>query len=330
MSAKRATKSTKWIPGTSPQVRASEIVGDSVKLRLESVRRLLKRVRCHWQRESEHVHQLRVATRRAQMAIQVFAKFLPTKPVRKTLRRLKKFRRAANAARDLDVLLHRYQKQPVSNRLTAAQRNELVHFLGKKRGEAQVDLDALTDRRGRKTFQRNVRQLLQRKPSTDTDGVSLRELADQELRPLLQEFFQLARLGSSDIEALHRLRIAGKRIRYVMELMAGAYSSDVFETIYRSFCELQKQFGEVNDHATAVDTLGKSWTNCDQKLRRLLDRQVKAEQQLLDRRCQQLQQTWTASVWQTLEQQFERLLTSDAVGSGETETPGTGPIQSPT
>lgn len=330
MSAKRATQSNKWIPGTSPNVRAIEIVGDAVKLRLESVRRLLKRVRRHWQSESEHVHQLRVATRRAQMAIQVFAQFLPTKLVRKSLRCLKKFRHAANIARDLDVLLDRYQEQPVNKCFTAAQRKELVHFLGKKRREAQVELDALTNRRGRNKFQRKMRRLLQLKSSSENDGVSLRELADQELRPLLQEFFKLAHLGADDIEAIHRLRIAGKRIRYVMELTAGAYSTREFEPIYRSFCEFQKQFGEVNDHATAVNTLGKSWANCDDKLRRILDQQVESEEQLLERRCQQLQQTWTGSVWQTLEQQFERLLTSDAVGRGEPETPGIAPIQSPT
>jgi CHAD domain-containing protein len=52
----------------------------------------------------EYVHQLRVATRRASAAVQIFAELLPKRKSRLINRRLRELRQAAGEARDLDVL----------------------------------------------------------------------------------------------------------------------------------------------------------------------------------------------------------------------------------
>lgn len=318
MSAKRAKPSTKWINGTAPQTPVADVARLAVKTRLKTVRRLLKNVRRYWDSEIEHVHQLRVASRRAEMAIHVFATYLPKKQVRWTKRRLKQFRRAANVARDVDVLRQRYQEKPANRSFPAPEWEAFLQFLVEQRRAAQVELGALIDRRSRKTFKRHLVRLLDDRIKCKNDKLTFRQLADQALRPLLDDFFQLALRGSSDIESLHRLRIAGKRIRYVLELVAGAYPASRFKPIYRSFSELQKLFGTVNDHATAVETLGRYRNNCGESLRQLIEQQRNAEQRQLDTCVQQLQMTWVDSEWRELQRQFELLFTSDADVSGET------------
>src|SRR3712207_1913020 len=53
--------------------------------------------------DTEHVHQLRVGTRRARAALDLFACCLPDKVYRRARKQLRRLRRAAGAARDWDV-----------------------------------------------------------------------------------------------------------------------------------------------------------------------------------------------------------------------------------
>ena len=67
-------------------------------------------------RDPEYVHQLRVATRRADAALRIFAPCLPGKVHKKARHRLRRLRQAAGAAHDWDVFLlgitERRAKQP--------------------------------------------------------------------------------------------------------------------------------------------------------------------------------------------------------------------------
>ena len=59
----------------------------------------------------EHVHRLRVSTRRAVAALKLYRDWLPPAKFRWVKKRLKKIRRAAGDARDLDVLAERLQRE---------------------------------------------------------------------------------------------------------------------------------------------------------------------------------------------------------------------------
>ena len=75
----------------------------------------------------EHVHRLRVATRRAAAALKLYRDWLPQKTRRWFKKRLRQIRRAAGEARDLDVLIQRLQRESVP------QIEPIVRFLGAKR-----------------------------------------------------------------------------------------------------------------------------------------------------------------------------------------------------
>src|SRR5262249_22855308 len=56
-------------------------------------------------RDIEHVHRLRVATRRAGAALRIFESCLPDKTFRRVRKQLRAMRRAAGEARDWDVFI---------------------------------------------------------------------------------------------------------------------------------------------------------------------------------------------------------------------------------
>src|SRR5206468_932768 len=63
-------------------------------------------------KDPEHVHQLRVGTRRATAALDIFADCLPAKVYKTARKQLRRIRRAAGAARDWDVFRMTVQDRP--------------------------------------------------------------------------------------------------------------------------------------------------------------------------------------------------------------------------
>src|SRR5438874_1912100 len=93
----------KWIPGLTsdtPVVEAARLV---LSVRLDVVGHFLPLATQHADDDVEHVHHLRVATRRTAAALRLFRDCLPAKRAKEARKRLKRIRRAAGEARDWDV-----------------------------------------------------------------------------------------------------------------------------------------------------------------------------------------------------------------------------------
>src|SRR5262245_48894926 len=95
----------KWIPDLTPETPLVEAARRALALRLQVVADHLPKAVAAAEEDVEHVHQLRVATRRADAALRLFHLCLPRKVYRRARKRLRKIRRAAGAARDWDVFL---------------------------------------------------------------------------------------------------------------------------------------------------------------------------------------------------------------------------------
>ena len=73
-------------------------------LRLEAVRDRIADAMSHGEDRRQHVHALRVASRRAAAAVEVFEHCLPKKVFKEVRQQLRLIRRAVGMARDWDVL----------------------------------------------------------------------------------------------------------------------------------------------------------------------------------------------------------------------------------
>jgi CHAD domain-containing protein len=242
----------KWISGISPDHRLTDVARRLLRSRLEAVQHCLQLVAEHDDEDLERVHQLRVWTRRADTAMKLFAGFLPRHRAAWVKKRLKRLRRAANEARDLDVLVQRLTTECSVSKA----RRSIETFLA-QRAAARAPVIALYERlKQDDRFDRRIRKLLKRvrprgRGSAKLEDRLFGDWAREGLQSIVEDFFGAAPSRGADLSALHKFRIRGKRLRYAMELLAGAFPSDFRDKLYAVVEMLQDKLGKINDLATA-------------------------------------------------------------------------------
>ncbi len=223
--------------------------------RLASVAKLLCRAALESRRDVEHVHRLRVAARRTLAALKVFAEVLPEKRYRWWRKRVRQIRRAAGEARDHDVLAALLKKQASSQ--TTQAWGPLLQEVAAGRRKAQVPIVRLHKKLPQKKLRRHARRLLAGISSRKASA-TLSAAAQEQLCPLVSAVVGDDRERLDDDAALHRLRIRVKQLRYVMEILAGAWNDEAAETlagVQASVEKLQKLLGDHNDCVSFVKRL---------------------------------------------------------------------------
>jgi CHAD domain-containing protein len=310
----------KWLKGLRedmPVVVAARLV---LLARLEPVRDRLPKAVFHSEEDAEHIHQLRVSTRRAGAALRIFAECLPRKTHRKVRQILRQVRRAAGAARDWDVFLEalvlRQRKAPPAQKpgldlllgIAHGQRMAAQQVLVQATQEPPLDLEGLIND--------TISALHQ--PENHPSGYTLWDLAVPTLAEHLGLLDQAARADLQDYDNLHQVRIRGKRLRYAMEIFAPCYDGSFQTKFYPAVEQMQEILGQANDSHVATVRLegirsrlqatqpGK-WKHYEPALLSLLRHHQRA---LLQHR--QLFVTWWRD-WQQsgAEEAFKRLLKSN-------------------
>src|SRR5437764_10810040 len=110
----------KWIDNLTATTPLRDAAQKVLLARLQVICNYLPKALHSAEQDLEYVHQLRVGTRRADAALRIFSPCLPHKMFRVARKRLQRLRRAAGAARDLDVfadnLLRWQADQPAKDR----------------------------------------------------------------------------------------------------------------------------------------------------------------------------------------------------------------------
>lgn len=301
---------SKWIEETSPQDRTGDVVDRALKQRLAAVDHYLPLAATRAHENVEYVHQLRVSTRRAMAAMELFAELLPPKRAQWLEKKLKKMRRAAGEARDCDVLAQRMSKNGASEVL-----ERILERIQQRRDEAQCPIRTVhsaLESKGR--YRRRVDKLLARvadpKPSrAEAANQVFGEWSRRRLRPIVKRFFDSAEEDLSEYEALHRLRIRGKQVRYAMEILVGAFPEAFRGELYPIITKLQDKLGQINDHATAQATLTR-WRDaaCDQEEIDYLEGLIANEKVELDKAFKAFEQWWTPQRCDDLRRRFEEMI----------------------
>lgn len=241
--ARHNPRMAKWLTDISADDRAVDAAARSLADRLDMVRRYLKQAANA--AAAEDIHQLRVWARRADAALALYADLIPSKHLpwfRKWVRRL---RRGAGRVRDSDVFAGRATDPhaPIPIRLRAERWRGL-----KKLRRLANRLD-----NGRRIKKRTRKLLAKMAHARSSERFADRARAS--LQPLVAGFLEAAPTTGADDDALHRFRIRGKELRYVMELVAGAFPPALGDELYPLVADLQERLGRVNDLATAQKRL---------------------------------------------------------------------------
>jgi CHAD domain-containing protein len=270
----------KWIEGIDSQTPIDKAARRSLEPRLTIVAQCLPLAAHLAEHDIEHVHRLRVATRRATAAVKLYRDCLPDKPARWMKKRLKKIRRAAGDARDLDVLAVRLAEE-YGDRV-----RPIVEFIGTERAAVQPAILKIADRLRREdAFIRKTSKLHDgiNNPANGDDSDEANPFgkwASEQLSNLADEFLAAMPNETSDVVALHQFRISAKALRYAIELVAPAFGPELREDLYPMVEELQERLGRLQDHVAAKQRFEK-WaeTNKDDRCGTLLRELAEAEAQ---------------------------------------------------
>ena len=244
-----------WLVGEADSTPVGRVAARTIRARLEAVwAELGSAVR--QPSDAESVHRLRVATRRTLAAFDAFADLLPPKRTAWFARRLRELRQVAGDARDLDVLTGRLADRADAGddvRTKAAlARSRLVAMLARQREVSREPIRDLRDRLAAAGWDERCEDLLARIPA-GLRQASFADYARDRFRPLVARFFEKADRKLRDDDDVHRLRIAGKKLRYALEIFAPVFPQRSRVRCQDALERLQHTLGEFTDHASAAD-----------------------------------------------------------------------------
>jgi CHAD domain-containing protein len=239
--------SGKWITEVTPETASIDAARRVLGLRLAALRDAMGDVLQGRDADCEEVHQLRVAARRASSAVDVFQPCLAKKAYLSASKRLRRLRRAAGDARDLDVFLMDYTRRlEETARDQAAALDLLCGYAIAERIPAQARLsDACAGYPFE--FERWMSETIAALVGPPREVGRMQDLGRAYLGGLCERIRRAIDASAPSYEELHSLRVVAKRFRYAMEIFADCFAAPFREELYPRVAELQEILGTVND-----------------------------------------------------------------------------------
>ncbi len=203
----------------------------------------------------EHVHQMRVASRRLRNGLNLFSDCLSGKDAKAWGKAIRVITKALGRARDLDIqidLLNRCYRDDLEARYKPGI-NRLLLRLRQQRELAQEKVtQTLTDLQEAGTLDRMGKKLTAM--TADSEGLylytpSLYQQAFEAINRSLEEFLSYEDFihNPENVIELHAMRIAGKHLRYTLEIFAPVYGNALDPHI-RAMKNLQDLLGDIHDN----------------------------------------------------------------------------------
>jgi CHAD domain-containing protein len=193
------------------------------------------------------IHDLRVASRRLQQALRVFARDAKSSGARKLLRTPRKVRRAFGACRNLDASLALVEKKTAAAATTSLRQAweavrlwlEQQRSTELERARRELRSHDLVD------FTVRVQERLAAIDRESREDTTLNEKAREAFAAWL-EALESAKTNPQ-VEQIHAYRIAGKRLRYQIEPLAELGDASV-KPLVQGLKKLQDGLGDWHDH----------------------------------------------------------------------------------
>ena len=246
---------------------------------------------CNSVDDPDHIHDLRVASRRLESALKSFASLLPTNQRRRLKKQVRSIRRAAGQLRDLDVLLLQLTKSPVDSG------EEVV--ISALREERQLLAQDLTRRLSHEEQER-LRRRLQDIAGSGCNGsyestTGLSEWAAAQVQPTSSRFLDAAQGDLLKTKDLHQLRLRGKQLRYSLELFQTQLDRNRVSRALKALRDIQERLGDMNDHSSAHQLLSEvAALPPDETVRKIARRMARQEKRFLKRDRRRFLKWWHA------------------------------------
>lgn len=203
--------------------------------------------------DTEFLHDFRISLRRIRSILSSIKGVFPEEELDRWKESLATISGNTNQVRDLDVYL---LSQPEMAELLPAEFQEgLNHFfdeLKKKRKTAFQKLSRYlksVEYRQKMEFLEEAFSHIQELDETKYSAAPVREQAAGRIAKRLQQLLRLAKTVHADIpdEEIHRIRIIGKKLRYLLEFFGELFPKEEVKVLSRGLSQLQGQLGDFND-----------------------------------------------------------------------------------
>jgi CHAD domain-containing protein len=270
----------------------------------------------------EYVHQLRVSSRRAVEAVRIFSDLIRNGVYEEIRAKLCEIRRAADEARNLDVLYNEFLKH--AQAFGEGMCSRIIAGIERRRKKAEQPIAAIHQELVSNGFSKNVTAMLQQLHAKRNRRAKrgFGQQATRYLKPALKKYFRASEADLTDEDAFHNLRIQGKKLRYTMEILAVAFPRGFRRKLYPQLIKLQDSMGIVNDHATAVK-LYLQWLeeSQDAEERAFLEGMAIAESKANDDLREAFLATWTPKMMARLRDQFGKYTMLSELTNGSSRKP---------
>ncbi len=205
-------------------------------------------------KDIEYIHQIRVASRRLRNGLACFLDCLPKKKAKVWQTEVKKITRAMGDARDLDIqieLLDRLYEDNLDPKYKPGYRRLLLR-LKQQRTKAQAKVNktitALEKNETLINLQSQLEKIIGSARDTYLYTPSLYQKAFSSINENLETFLSYEKYISNpeNVKELHAMRIAGKKLRYTIEIFAPIYNQALLPYI-ELMKDIQDQLGEIHD-----------------------------------------------------------------------------------
>ncbi len=247
----------------NPGVSADDTLAEAGRkvLRLHLQRMLALEAGTRSGEELEDLHKMRVATRRMRAAWRVFDGAYVRKVQKRYVAELRDVASSLGTVRDLDVQIDALEAYRA--RLSAAGSEAMEPLVSDwvgRRAEARARLMELLDSEDYAEFVSDYREFTETPRAAERiraagEPALVREAAGGRIWAAYERVrVRGAEINSSDIAAIHALRIDGKRLRYTLENFREALPRAQTDRLIASVTALQDRLGELNDADIAART----------------------------------------------------------------------------
>ena len=224
-------------------------------------------------KDIEHVHRLRVSSRRLRTGLKHFRDCLPDKKTRIFEDEIRRLGNALGKARDLDIqieTLNVLYEEDLNQKLKPGYRRLLLR-LKQRRMKAQKKVEQTLAALQEEKIIKKMKKHLEESASSADDlylyTPSLYERAFDAIHADLNDFLSYEEFVHSpeNMEKLHAMRIAGKHLRYSMEIFAPVYKESLLPHI-QIMKDIQDQLGKMHDDDVWVNWLPKFLENEEKRV----------------------------------------------------------------
>lgn len=215
--------------------------------------------------DPEGVHAMRVASRRLRSALRDFTPFLRKRGLPSVQKRLKNLAGALGQVRDLDVALMALEE--IEQSAPADVSPVLKQFIDKRKAErerAREELQAVLDKTQLTQLQADFVAAVETATATQkakaaTTQITYRKMSRTVILDRLKELEKLSAdlYKPFEVDMLHEMRIAAKRVRYAVELFQSCWGRSISSYAKRA-ARVQNALGNLHDCDVWIESFGEA------------------------------------------------------------------------